>query len=62
MADRLYGEEKLILLPERKIKEDSDGGGESSSKGGNEWDAKTLVGGDEGVGFRDDETVYGDDV
>ena len=37
------------------------GGDEGSSKGDNEWDAKTLVGGDDGVNFRDDETLRGDD-
>ncbi|CAD6591605.1 MAG: hypothetical protein ASARMPREDX12_005275 [Alectoria sarmentosa] len=59
ILENLYKEAALKVLPIQKAEEKKEGGGEGSSKGKNEWDAKTLVGGDDGI--RDDETLCGDE-
>ncbi|CAD6576549.1 MAG: hypothetical protein ASARMPRED_007773 [Alectoria sarmentosa] len=59
VLEALHAEEILKLLPKPKVEKETEGGGEGSSKGKNEWDAKTLVGGDDGI--RDDETLCGDE-
>lgn len=60
VSRQLYKESELTVLPRQRVEEGNQGGGESSSKRENEWDAKTLVSGGEDVGSRDDETLYGD--
>lgn len=56
----LYEGVELRLCPGQGVEGGEEGrqGGEAVGKNG--WDAKTLCGGDEGVGFRDDETLRGD--
>lgn len=59
ILESLYKEASLKLLPKQKVEEENEGGGEGPSKGKSKWDAKTLVGGDNGI--RDDETLGGDE-
>lgn len=57
--EKLYGESALRVLPGLWAPEDVEGEGKGASRGKNEWDAKTLVGGSEGIVSRDDETLRG---
>lgn len=56
-----YDDSGLRVLERQGVDGGAMRGGGGSSKRKNGWDTKTLVGGDEGVDSRDDESLRGDD-